>query len=1523
VRSHAKASSAGSTLRRAKGLGRIVRGDVATRGGFGDAKGSGAIRARLAPLVLTLVALALVAFAPAAFASKGVVGWAGNSLNQSLATSEVQPGGQFREQRGVAVNSTGAGGVTPGDFYVADSVNNRIEEFHSSGEFVRAWGQDVIGVNERQKISFERVGAGAFTITFDGKTTEPLRYNALGHEVREALEALSTIGPGNVELRETGNPPLQQLNYEIFFVHTLEGTDLPQLTVDSSGLSGESQVIEVKTLIDGFGGVGNHGYEVCEEAAHCNLGSSSVSPAPGGEMSEPQGVAVDQATGDVYVTDSGFQRVQRFSAKGQFEETFGKDVVQSGQPGDTGTGTETCTVASECKRGESGEAGGEFGSSLGYPAVAPAGSPNAGHVYVADPSNLRVQEFTAAGSFVEAFGADVENPAGGSAFEVCTVAAECKAGAEGSANGQFAFNSPNRLAVDDAGRVYAIDNGNSRVQRFTSAPAFDTVYGTTQLSGSPAPTDIAIDPGANAGAGESADDHVFVVKPCDSTLCPADSLPPPFSTEEARIEELGTAADPALIDTHMASDGILRVQGLAVDTVSDRLFASAYFTSSLPPSTFKHTDRVYLVDDPLPAPIAKVTTVTATDTTATLSGSVDPKGGQVNCEFQYSTDQSTWVDVSVAGNCESLANDGGPQPIDADLTGLVPNTHYFVRVQVSRPYPPATTVNSGSKSVDTQAPPPALDNVGATEMTDTSARLVGTIDPKHSSTGYVFEYGTTPALGSSTAPLAIGSGSEPLTISQVVSGLAKDTTYYFRLVATNATGTTTSSGHTLHTRAIPLPLPEQRAYEMVSPPDKNGTDVDHLPEYPTPHAGISRDGEAVGFCTEALFGEEPPQFAGSFCSPYISRRGASGWTTRTPVPRFCRFDFENTVSEQHNLASEFLDDNFDTGVLSRSEPRNCPLGRLDPAALPTESNGFQGNLYRQDLSGDPGSPSSYQLIAPKTPQWLGFVGGNPDFSHVAYHSEVNETDPPDSPAPGDFTKLYDWVSNGDDGCAEAGGCTTLVSKDTSNVPFTTPSDLVKRTKKHTARIYASDGISRDGSRIFFYNPVQPETTQGCPGCDIYMREDDATTYEVSESECTDECGSSGGEASFEAATPSGEIALFLSCDKLTNASAGVNAPCGSPLNYFTTLSNVRSKLYRWDRSAPLGHRLIDLTVDHEPADGTEPYSRQVLGMSEDGNVVYFVADSQLVSGAPIGGGFKLYRWRWNDGDPRVNYLATLSNSEANLDAIIDPRRLVTPDGKFLLMETESRIDPVADQDSTIDVYRWDEEDGWLCISCQKPGVASMGNSRASSDSSSTLYAYGQGATDGATTLQMSGPSALTPRISADGQTVFFDTPDALVPQDVNGEVGCALAPFPSAPPRYVYNCSDVYEWHDGRVSLVSAGTENTPSYLIGMDASGRNAFFYTRQKLVGWDVDNNVDIYDARAGGGFPEPPAQPPACEGESCRGGSTSPPAAAGAGTAAFQGPGDPTPKHAKEKKHRKKHHKHGRHHKRAAKHNRRAAR
>lgn len=1208
------------------------------------------------------------------------------------------------------------------------------------------------------------------------------------------------------------------------------------------------------------GGAGDNGsgFEICTVAADCTGGSASLTGDGLNFNGGPRGLAINPATGDVY-THAGNRRIIQFDAEGNFIRAWGRDVIQSGKPGDLGNVFEICEVAADCKGGNTGTLGGQFGEQR----PSNLAIDSSGHLWVPDPSHHRVQEFEADGTFVAVHGFDVDAAGGGGELESCTVAANCQAGTQGAGAGQFSSDNPKDIAFDAAGNLYAIDSGNGRVQRFdptfSSASDFAAATFDTYTTGGP--------------------EHMIAIEGGEGLLFSLNNNVTATPSERQVIEV--DPADGSVEEESLVGLGLTGLQGLGFDEAS----GTQYMTTSSNQSPFD----VIELGEPLPPIAHAIESVTnKTDTTATFPASVDPLGGWVGeCRFQYSTDEFNWTDVPEP-DCPALDVDGGSQELAQSVTGLDPNTHYFVRFQASRPLTPGSTVTTSVTAFDTDAPPPVVTDVGAVQVTDTSARLAGTIDPRNSETDYVFEYGTTAALGSSTPPLAIGSGTTPITVSQLIGGLKPDTTYHFRLVATNPAGSTPSSGHTLTTRATPLPNPSNRAWEMVTPPDKNYSEVQR-------EAGISPDGNTVAFCTQAQFGEPPGQMT-QFCAPYVSKRGPGGWQTSHPFPEYCYTDPTTGVTGSNIVV--FVSGDFSRYAVRRGETAGCPDGLLDPAAPLHPEGKTANNLYYEDPSTN---PFDYELLNPVLDAKSGganrVVGGSDDFRHVFYISNVAQT--PDAD-PGDFTKLYDWERQGSGDCVQPGGCLSLVSKDSGNAPLTVGSAPATLSGFGGASILSPSAVSDDGERIYFQTPGGAALGLGGCGssdCDLLMREGGAATLDVGASECTEECGSSdpGDQDRFISATPDGGTAFFASCEKLTDESNAAQVSCDDPWSGSGIAPG--GKLYRWDRDAPSGGRLVDLTVDQEPSDGIQADLFGLIGHSEDGETAYFVTANQIVSGEPTfptgavpdGNGFqettglKLYRWQWNGGSPTVDYLGPhdeFKGSSAVDYNIFQRRRQVTPDGERLLLHTKVPYDAAGDRDSDADAYRWDEQSGWICLSCQLPGAPSGGDVIAEE----LRLAYFE------TLLPTLGAAEPQVHMSEDGERIFFATPDSLLPADVNGELACPVVDEIGLQHTDIRACDDVYEWHDGRLSLVSAGSGSSPSRLIGADLSGSAVFFYTAERLVGWDRDNNTDLYSSRIGGGFPEPAPQPPECEGEGCREDGTEAPTLAGAGSAVFQGPGNP---------------------------------
>ena len=91
-------------------------------------------------------------------------------------------------------------------------------------------------------------------------------------------------------------------------------------------------------------------------------------------------------------------------------------------------------------------------------------------------------------------------------------------------------------------------------------------------------------------------------------------------------------------------------------------------------------------------------------------------------------------------------------------------------------------------------------------VTFNSAVLFGTVNPRGSATVVYFQYGTTISYGAQTAPAQLPAGSSNVSLSIAASGLAANTTYHYRVVASNASGTALGADKTVKTARIPLSL---------------------------------------------------------------------------------------------------------------------------------------------------------------------------------------------------------------------------------------------------------------------------------------------------------------------------------------------------------------------------------------------------------------------------------------------------------------------------------------------------------------------------------------------------------------------------------------------------------------------------------------------------------------------------------------------------------------------------------------------
>jgi streptogramin lyase len=200
------------------------------------------------------------------------------------------------------------------------------------------------------------------------------------------------------------------------------------------------------------------------------------------------------------------------------------------------------------------------------------------------------------------------------------------------------------------------------------------------------------------------------------------------------------------------------------------------------------------------APTATSDPATAIDAAgATLNGLVNPENGATTYRFEWGVDTTYGNRVPAADT--AVASDAADHQVSDILTGLAPNTTYHFRVVATSP---SGTTNGADQAFTTDAVAPAAATMPATAVTAGGATLAGTVDPGNSATAYRFEWGLTAAYGN-TAPVLdelVGSDHAVHPVGNDLAGLDPNTTYHFRVVATNNAGVTQGQDQTFTTAAV-------------------------------------------------------------------------------------------------------------------------------------------------------------------------------------------------------------------------------------------------------------------------------------------------------------------------------------------------------------------------------------------------------------------------------------------------------------------------------------------------------------------------------------------------------------------------------------------------------------------------------------------------------------------------------------------------------------------------------------------------
>jgi hypothetical protein len=209
--------------------------------------------------------------------------------------------------------------------------------------------------------------------------------------------------------------------------------------------------------------------------------------------------------------------------------------------------------------------------------------------------------------------------------------------------------------------------------------------------------------------------------------------------------------------------------------------------------TTRGNDGIFTTSAPPVVVTGPATSVTATS--ATLTGSVDPNGRATTWYFEYGTSTSYGKKTAV----KDAGSGGSAVAVSAALVNLARGrTHHYRLVASSD-----AGTSRGADQTFTTFGAPAVTTDAASSVTPTAARLNGTITPNGQSTSWYFDYGTSTSYGVRTAVKGAGSGTRATRVNVSISRLRTGVTYHYRLVATNASGTTVGLDRTFSTALQP------------------------------------------------------------------------------------------------------------------------------------------------------------------------------------------------------------------------------------------------------------------------------------------------------------------------------------------------------------------------------------------------------------------------------------------------------------------------------------------------------------------------------------------------------------------------------------------------------------------------------------------------------------------------------------------------------------------------------------------------
>jgi sugar lactone lactonase YvrE len=630
-------------------------------------------------------------------------------------------------------------------------------------------------------------------------------------------------------------------------------------------------------------------------------------------------------------------------------------------------------------------------------------------------------------------------------------------------------------------------------------------------------------------------------------------------------------------------------------------------------------------------------------------------------------------------------------------------------------------------------PVPAVPSVSdefSENVTSESAEVRANVDPNLRDTHYYFRYGADTSYSSGVVPAEpgadIGAGFVGVAVHSQLVGLTPGVTYHYQVVATNDFGPSTYSRDqtfTTFTAAGQFVLPDNRAWEMVSPPEKNGGDIAGLfaseedlgsgaPEQASPTGNL---------VTYAAIGSFEGAQGAPRGSQYLSERVADGWVTHNITPPFLARSYGNVG---HGTPYKAFSLDLSNGLLINGDKK--PVENPPPPTASGAPFGYQ-NFYRHGLPA-----GGYQALLTSTPGEepehfsMELEGATPNLKHVVFASdEALTTGAVDVGKP----NLYKW-SEGENRLQQV----NILPHGESAPGATIGSGN-----------FEGQAIFEEGSRqrvIWSYEGA------------LYMSEDGVPTVQIDASKI----GTGGGFGTFLAANDDGSLVFFRDGQRLTSDSTahGVGSRNG-----------LGEDLYVYDVHT---RELTDITVDKNPTDTEGAAVEGILGTSADGAYVYFVGRGSL-DGIAVTGENNLYVWH----EGKTKFIGALLSADENTASAPRPglasdwtssigkrTARVSTSGELAVFMSEARLTGYDNTDLLTgapdeEVYLYDATGDHLsCISCNPSGARPIGPSAIVAGTHFETF--------------LEGKSLYQPRvISENGRRVFFESKDSLVSQDTNGQ----------------------------------------------------------------------------------------------------------------------------------------------------------